>query len=163
VFPPFYVCHLSWCLDSLYLTPIAGSHGHRHGYPCHRALNPPHANLHSSRWPAPAASSSSDGNDLLFDGGNLCAHLIAPEHVVEAQTHDTLDPDFCSSNQPPSRLDLLCLVQRLSSHSSSRHIVLAQGWRCEDANDEIVDGRADLLLLIVNEAAGSWSVMRSTC
>jgi hypothetical protein len=115
VFPPFYVCHLSWCLDSLYLTPITGSHGHRHGYPCHRALNPPHANLHSSRWPAPAASSSSDGNDLLFDGGNLCAHLIAPEHVVEAQTHDTLDPDFCSSNQPPSRLDLLCLVQRLSS------------------------------------------------
>jgi hypothetical protein len=47
--------------------------------------------------------------------------------------------------------------------SSPHRIVLVQDWWCEDASYEIADEQADLLLLIVNEAAGSWSVARSTC
>jgi hypothetical protein len=108
------------------------------------------------------ASSCSDGNDLLFGGGDLHAHLTALEHAVDVQTRDTSDPNFCSGNPPLSRLDLLCLVQWLPPRSSPHRIVLTQGRRCEDASGEIVDGQADLLLLVVNDDAGSWSMVRST-
>jgi hypothetical protein len=59
---------------------------------------------------------------------------------------------------------LICCVwfNGFPPRSSPHRIVLTQGRRCEDASGEIVDGQADLLLLVVNDDAGSWSMVRST-
>jgi hypothetical protein len=109
------------------------------------------------------ASSCSDGNDLLFDGGDLRTHLTASGARL---TSRLMTPQVWSSAQVTHLLHvLICCVwfSGFPPHSSPHRIVLVQGRLCEDVSDEIVDGWADLLILVVNEVAGSWSVARSTC